>query len=62
MLMGKKNDVIYRWHEDVLYFQNLVVPKPNDRLPIIRKIHNEIVHFGEACTFSKVKNCFFLAW
>ncbi len=42
-----------------LYFQNLVVLRPKDRYPIIRKIHNEIGHFGEACTFLKIKHYFF---
>ncbi len=43
----------------MLYFQNLVVPRPEGRLHIIKKMHNEIGRFGGTRTFSKVKQCFF---
>jgi hypothetical protein len=55
----KRRVMQYQWQEDVLYFQNLVVPRPKDRLYIIRKMHNEIGHFGETCTLFEIKQCFF---
>jgi hypothetical protein len=51
----KKIVMCYYWQEDTLYFKNLMVPKPKDRSQIIKKMHNEIGHFGEARTFSMIK-------
>jgi len=37
-----------------------MVPKPKDKSQIIKKMHNEISHFGKARNFSKIKQQFFL--
>jgi hypothetical protein len=36
-----------------------VVLKPKDRFLIVKKMHNEIGHLGEARTFDEIKNRFF---
>ncbi len=42
-----------------IYFQNLMVFKPKDRILIVKKMHNEIRHFGEAIMFVEIKKWFF---
>jgi hypothetical protein len=36
-----------------------VVFKPKDKFLIVKKMHNEIGHFGEAIMFVEVKKWFF---
>jgi hypothetical protein len=49
----------YHWLEDTLFFQNLVVPKPTKWRMLIKKIHEEIRHFGEMQTLVEVKKRLF---
>ncbi len=37
----------YNWHNDVLMFQDLVVPRPKKRDEIVNLIHEEIRHCNE---------------
>jgi hypothetical protein len=37
----------YHWLENILFFQNLVVPRHAEWRMLIEKIHEEIGHFGE---------------
>ncbi len=55
----KRRVMRYHQQEDTFYFQNLVVPKSEVRFLIMKKMHNEIEHFGEARTLAKTKKCFF---
>jgi hypothetical protein len=50
----------YHWLKKVLYFQNLVVPKSEERIGIIKQMQDEIGHFGESKTLAKVKKRYFL--
>lgn len=57
---AKKGVMGYHWHEVVLYFQNLLIPiSKANRVLIIKKMDNEIWHFGEACTLCEIKQHFF---
>jgi hypothetical protein len=56
---AKKRVMKYHWLEDTLFFQNLVVPRHVERIILIENIHEEIVHFGEMWTLTKVKKRFF---
>jgi hypothetical protein len=58
-LRGQKGEMRYHWQEDTLYFQNLVVSKPKDNFLIMKNMHNEIMHFGEARMFVEIKKRFF---
>jgi len=51
----------YHWSKDALFFQNLVVPRPTEHRILIKKLHEEIGHFGEMWTLAEVKKGFFLA-
>ncbi len=56
----KKWVMKYHWSEDILFFQNLVVPtRPIEWRMLIEKIHEEIGHFGEMWTLVEVKKRFF---
>jgi len=56
---AKKWVMKYHWLEDTLFFQNLVVPKPTKWRMLIKKIHEEIRHFGEMQTLVEVKKRLF---
>jgi hypothetical protein len=45
--------------EDTLYFQNLVIPRPIECRMLIKKIHEEIRHFGAMRTLVELKKRFF---
>lgn len=56
---AKKRVMKYHWSEDTLFFQNLVVLRIAKQRMLIEKIHEEIRHFGEMWTLTKVKKRFF---
>ncbi len=56
---AKKRVMKYHWVEDTLFFQNLMVLKPEEIRTMIEKIHEEIGHFGELWTLVEVKKHFF---
>jgi hypothetical protein len=45
----------YNWHNDVMMFFNLVVPKLDERENIIHVIHEDIGHFNKQYTLIEVK-------
>jgi len=57
--MAKRLLMRYHWLEDNLFFQKLVVPKSAERKSLIKKVHQEIGHFGEMRTLVEVKKSFF---
>lgn len=57
--MAKKWVMKYHWLKDTLFFQNLVVLRLVEWRMLIKKIHEEIGHFGEMWTFTEVKKRFF---
>jgi hypothetical protein len=56
---AKKRVMKYHWSKDTLFFPNMVVPRLEKRKKLIEKIHEEIGHFGEMRTFTKVKKRLF---
>ncbi len=56
---AKKCVMKYHWLVGTLYFQNLVVPKLEERKEVIEKMHNEIRHFGKLETLIEAKRIFF---
>jgi hypothetical protein len=49
----------YNWHNNVLMFQDLMVPRLEERDEIVNMIHEEIGHFNEQRTFVEVKKGIF---
>jgi hypothetical protein len=43
----------------MLFFKDLVVPKPKKKQVLVKNIHEEIRHFSEGRTLVKVKKRFF---
>jgi len=37
----------YCWREQRLYFKGLYVPKPEERIPLVVQMHQDLGHFGE---------------
>ncbi len=56
---AKKWIMWYHWLEDNLFFQNLVILKLVERKSLIKKVHQEIGHFGEMKTLAEIKKWFF---
>jgi hypothetical protein len=49
----------YFWKEQKLFFKNLVVPRPEERLPLVRQMHEDIGHFGEHRTLAEIRRRYF---
>ncbi len=49
----------YNWHNDALMFQDLVVPRLEERDEIVNMIHEEIGHFSEQRIFVEGKKRYF---
>jgi hypothetical protein len=49
---AKKKAMKYHWLKDTLYFQNLVVPKLEERKKMIEKMHEKFRHFNELKTLT----------
>jgi hypothetical protein len=49
----------YCWKEQKLFFKNLVVPRPEERLPLVRQMHEDIGHFGEHRTLAEIRRRYF---
>jgi hypothetical protein len=49
----------YCWKEQKLFFKNLIVPKPEERLPLVRQMHEDIGHFGEHWTLAEIRRRYF---
>jgi hypothetical protein len=45
----------YNWNNELLMFQGVIVPKPEDRKGILNVIHAKINHFSEKIILAKVK-------
>jgi hypothetical protein len=56
---AKRRLLNYHWREDMLFFKDLVVPKPKKKQVLVKNIHEEIRHFSEGRTLVKVKKRFF---
>ncbi len=37
----------YCWKGQKLYFKGLYVPKPEERIPLVIQMHEDLGHFGE---------------
>jgi hypothetical protein len=55
---AKRRLLNYHWRKDMLFFKDLVVPKPEERHVLVKNIHKEIGHFSEGRTLAEVKKRF----
>jgi hypothetical protein len=48
----KKRANTYCWKEQKLFFKELLVPKPEERMSLVRRMHEDLGHFGEQRTLA----------
>jgi hypothetical protein len=49
----------YDWREQKLFFKNLLVPRPEERAPLVKQMHDDLGHFGEHRTLTKIRRRYF---
>jgi hypothetical protein len=49
----------YCWKEQKLFFKTLLVPKPEERLSLVKQMHEDLGHFGEQRTLAKIRRRYF---
>jgi hypothetical protein len=55
----KKRVSTYCWKEQKLFFKELLVPKPEERMPLVRRMHEDLGHFGEQRTLAEIRRRYF---
>jgi hypothetical protein len=49
----------YCWKEQKLFFKALLVPKPEERVSLVRQMHEDLGHFGEQRTLAEIRRRYF---
>jgi hypothetical protein len=49
----------YCWKEQKLFFKTLLVPKLEERLSLVKQMHEDLGHFGEQRTLTEVRRRYF---
>ncbi len=49
----------YCWKEQKLFFKALLVPKPEERVSLVRRMHEDLGHFGEQRTLVEIRRRYF---
>jgi hypothetical protein len=49
----------YYWKEQKLFFKALLVPKPEERVSLVRRMHEDLGHFGEQRTLAEIRRRYF---
>jgi len=49
----------YCWKEQKLFFKALLVPKPKERMSLVRRMHEDLGHFGEQRTLTEIRRRYF---
>jgi hypothetical protein len=49
----------YCWKEQKLFFKALLVPKPEERVFLVRQMHEDLGHFGEQRTLAEIRRRYF---
>jgi len=55
----KKRASNYCWKEQKLFFKALLVPKYEERVSLVRQMHEDLGHFGEQWTLAEVRRKYF---
>jgi hypothetical protein len=55
----KKRASNYCWKEQKLFFKALLVPKPEERLPLVKRMHEDLGHFGEYWMLTEIRCRYF---
>jgi len=49
----------YCWKEQKLFFKALLVPEPEERVSLVRRMHENLGHFGEQRTLAEIQQRYF---
>jgi hypothetical protein len=49
----------YCWKEQKLFFKALLVPKLEERVSLVRRMHEDLGHFGEQRTLAEIRRRYF---
>ncbi len=49
----------YCWKEQKLSFKTLLVPRPEERLSLVKQMHEDLGHFGEQRTLEEIRRRYF---
>jgi len=44
----------YCWKEHKLFFKTLLIPKPEERVSLVKRMHEDLGHFGEQRTLAEI--------
>jgi hypothetical protein len=56
---AKKRAKQYCWKDEKLHFRGLYVPKLEERLKLVTQMHEDLGHFGEQRTLTKICQRYF---
>jgi hypothetical protein len=45
----------YSWKEQKLFFKTFLVPKPKERMCLVKQMHEDLGHFGEQRTLAEIQ-------
>ncbi len=49
----------YSWKEQKLFFKTFLVPKPKERMSLVKQMHEDLGHFGEQRTLAEIQRRYF---
>ncbi|CAK9856367.1 unnamed protein product [Sphagnum jensenii] len=55
----RKRASTYCWKEQQLFFKGLYVPKPEERMSLVRRMHEDLGHSGEQRTLPEIRRRYF---
>jgi hypothetical protein len=56
---AKKRILNYHWQDQSLYFKDLLVPRTEDRMVLVVRMHKDLGHFGEERTLAEICRRYF---
>jgi hypothetical protein len=56
---ARKRVLNYHWEDQSLYFKGLLVPRPEDRMELVIRMHKDLGHSGEERTLAEICRQYF---
>ncbi len=56
---AKQRILNYHWQDQSLYFKGLLVPRLEDRMGLVVRMHKDLGHFGEERTLAEICRRYF---
>jgi len=58
-MRARKRVLNYHWQDQSLYFKRLLVPRPEDHMELIIRMHKDLGHSGEERTLAEICRRYF---